>query len=140
VPLNGFTIPVPPTGLLLEAGGVTLLAVLLVLLLLGLETLLALVVLELGVPTLAFGLETLLAFVLGTLLAPLGLETLLAVVVTPVGAAWLGACRLLVVGWLEGGLAGVVVLTVEPARHFAQCNNTKKPLYCLQHLGGDDSS
>jgi hypothetical protein len=76
------------------------------------------VVLELGVPTLAFGLETELAVVLGTLLAPFGLETLLAVVVTPVGAAWLGAWRvLLVLGvvcvvLLEG--AGVVWVVVVP--------------------------
>jgi hypothetical protein len=79
----------------------------------GLETLLAVVELVFGVLTLEFGLLTLLAVVLGTLLAPLGLETLLAVVVTPVGAAWLGACRvLLVLGWLEG--AGVVWVVVVP--------------------------
>jgi hypothetical protein len=83
----------------------------LLLLELGLETELALGVFTLG--TLAFGLETELAVVLGTLLAPFGLETLLAVVVTPVGAAWLGAWRvLLVLGWLEG--AGVVWVVVVP--------------------------
>jgi hypothetical protein len=56
-----------------------------------------------GVLTLAFGLETLLAVVLGTFGALLGLETLLAVVVTPVSlegaGAWLARG-----GW--GGLGG----------------------------------
>jgi hypothetical protein len=108
------TVTVPPLAFTLETGGVTLLAFVLGLLLeFGLETLLAVVELVFGVLTLEFGLLTLLAVVLGTVFAPLGLETLLALVVTPVGAAWLGAWRvLLVLGWLEG--AGVVWVVVVP--------------------------
>ena len=74
---------VTPTGLTLETGGVTLLTLEGELDELGLLTLET----TLGLETLALGLVTLLAVVVGTFGAEFGLETLEAVTATPLGAA-----------------------------------------------------